>query len=181
LIRSSGYPPLQLLKLLPILTPLPLRPLRRPRRRPRRPLQLQHNYWLLTRPLKCKLVRSVRPLRRLVMQDLLYTLTLLPMLTVSHTLVLVFTSAIFTFSSAGATIGVIDTFTPVFTVPTTSWTPVSTGTVLGFSQWLSVIGATNTPSAGGQLASGSQSKEAGTKWVGFTVLGVMAGAWAVLA
>ncbi|GJE85673.1 hypothetical protein PsYK624_017520 [Phanerochaete sordida] len=84
----------------------------------------------------------------------------------------------------GATIGVVDTFTPIY-APSTPYTAMSTGTILPYSQWLSMVGgASAAASAEAQLSSGSQSlKLGGSMLHSMTgcLAGILAGAWVVLA
>lgn len=84
----------------------------------------------------------------------------------------------------GATIGVVDTFTPIF-APSTPYTPVSTGTVLQYSQWLSMVGGTSAAAAAAsELSSGSQSLRLDGSWLFTTtgcLAGIMTGVWVVLA
>lgn len=88
---------------------------------------------------------------------------------------------------AGDTIAVVDTFTPTF--PTTSsFTPVSTGTVLPYSQWLSIYGGGAAPSGsaaaavGAAQAASSSRRNVGRSWVGISagwIVGLLGGVWVV--
>ena len=81
----------------------------------------------------------------------------------------------------GDTVAVVATFTP--TTPTSVlFTPVSTGTVLNYSQWLSIIGSSAasdaTAGAAGNLAQ-SSGAGAGVAVGAAWVVGVVGGAWLV--
>jgi hypothetical protein len=95
------------------------------------------------------------------------------------------TPTVYTYTTTnanGVTTAVIDTFTPTFYQSAQS-SPLSTGTILDYSQWLSIIGTnTNNAQAAQETTSGQLALLPGT-WhgaLGAALWGVISGAWLVL-
>ncbi|KII93919.1 hypothetical protein PLICRDRAFT_171621 [Plicaturopsis crispa FD-325 SS-3] len=81
----------------------------------------------------------------------------------------------------GVTTAVVDTFTPTYP-PTVAVTPTGTGTVLPYSQWLSMVG-TNTVAANA-VSAGERRWRVERSAVGVSIgvlVGIGSGAWLALA
>ncbi|KZS99494.1 uncharacterized protein LAESUDRAFT_765467 [Laetiporus sulphureus 93-53] len=91
-----------------------------------------------------------------------------------------------TTDAAGATEVILATFTPTFAPTTIPAAPSHTGTILDYSQWLSLIGASSsaTVSGGSELSSSSGASPRWSTqrgWMGVgTVTGLLGGTWLLL-
>lgn len=94
------------------------------------------------------------------------------------------TATVYTYTTTdanGVTTGIVDTFTPTYYQSQQSPTP-TTGTILNYSSWLSMVG-TNTAASSSQQASGATIKymSGGSYGVLLAVLSsIVGGTWMVL-